>query len=148
MFWHVVKCFSAGQTWVCAVGLCLAVAALGADAVCIEGDTAQGASVDFLCFAFRVGGKILFGCAVDAACEGDFGDVQLVLQEGVNNLYHAFDSHCLFGDNKSAIGIGCGKLRLEGFALHLVLGCAVLDALCLVDCEDGRKKGVVLTEDE
>ena len=53
--------------------LSLLVATLGADAVFIQSNAAQGAAVD-LVVGLKLGGR-----SIDAASKGNFGDIQLVL---------------------------------------------------------------------
>ena len=118
------------------------IPALRADALFIQGDAAQRAAVDVvLGLKFR-GGR------VDAAGKGELGDVQLVLQQVVHDLDHAFHRHGLLGHHQTALGIGGGKLRLECGAPHLVGRRAVLDPLLFVNVKDGGQERVVLSQNE
>ena len=59
-----------------------------------------------------------------------------------------FHRHRFLSHHKAAVGISRAKLGLEGLAFHRVLRVAVLDALLLVNVEDGGQQRVVLAEHE
>ena len=88
------------------------------------------------------------GGSVDAAGKGDLGNVQLVLQQIIDDLDHAFHRQGLLGDHQAALRISGGQFGLESGALHLVLRGAVADPLLLVHLQDGGQKGVVLAQNQ
>lgn len=122
--------------------LLLLVAALGAAAVLVQRDAAERAAVDAPLDLELAGG------GVDAAREGDLRDIELVLEQRVDNLDHALHRHRLLGDDQAAVGIGGAELVAEGLALHGVGAVAVLDALLLVDVQNGRQQRVVLAQNQ
>ena len=123
-------------------GKLLAIAALRAYAFLIEGDTAERAALNFLLY------RELCASCVHTAGEGNLGDVELVLEQFIDDLDHAFNCHGLLGHNETGVRIGGSEGGLEGLTLHLVLRVAVLDALLLINVKDGRKKRIVLPENE
>lgn len=81
-----------------------------------------------------------------AACP--LGNVQLILQKLIHDFNHAFYGHGLFCYHKAAVGICGGKLGFEGFALHLVVGVAFLDALLFVYIKNCGQKGGVFAQNQ
>ena len=113
------------------------VAALRAHAV-HERDAAERAAI------FRRARREFARRHIDAARERDLHDIELVLEEGVDHLDHAFHGHRLLRDDETAVGISLAKLVLERGAFHRVRGRAVLDAFLLVDAENRRQERIVL----
>ena len=122
--------------------LFLAITALRAYAFFVQRDAAERAAVN----AAANGEFCRSG--IDSAGEGDFGNVQLVLQQVVDNLDHAFHGHGFLRHHQTAVRVGGGEFGLEGFALHGVARMSVADALLVVHVKDGGQQRVVLTEDE
>ena len=118
------------------------IAALRADAVFIQRNAAQRAAVNLVL------GLEFCGSCIDAAGKGNLCDVQLILQEIVDNLNHAFDRHGFLRHDEAAIGIRGRKSGLKRRALHDVVGRAVSDALLFIDVENRREKGIVLPQDK
>ena len=117
------------------------VAALRAHAV-HERDAAERAAI------FRRARREFARRHIDAARERDLHDIELVLEEGVDHLDHAFHGHRLLRDDEPGIGISLAKLVLERGAFHRVRGRAVLDAFILVDAENRRQERIVLAQHE
>ena len=122
--------------------LLLFISALGADTLLVQSNSAQGAAVNL------AAGGVFLGGGIDAAGKGELGNIQLILQQIINNLDHAFHGHGLLGDNQAAFRVSSGQLRLEGGALHFVGGGTVTNALSLVDTQNGGQKRIVLSQNQ
>ena len=86
--------------------LLLAVSALGANPVLIERDAAEGAAVNLLA------GVELGAGGIHATGEGEFGNVEFVLEQVIDNLDHALDGHRLLGHHEAGVA-AAGRLRGE-----------------------------------
>ena len=94
------------------------------------------------------GGLVFLCCRIDAAGESQFGNVEFVFQQLIDDLDHAFHRHRFFCDDQATFRVSGGKFRLEGGSLHLVGGSAVPDTLFFVDFQNHRQQGVILPQDQ
>lgn len=119
-----------------------AVSALGADAFFVQSDAAERATVDFV-VGFKLGRR-----RIDAAGERDFGNVQFILEEIVDDFDHAFYRQRLFGDNQTALGIRGREFGAERRPFHYVLRRAVADPRLFVNVENGGQQRVVFAQNQ
>ena len=124
------------------LGQLVAVAALGANALFVQGDAAERTAVNGF-----ANGELGRG-GVHTAGEGEFRNVELVLEQVVHDFYHALYGHSFFCYNQTAVGVGRGEFGLEGRALHFVVGVSVAYALLVVNVENGGEQWIVFTQDE
>mgnify|MGYP003293893755 CR=1 FL=1 len=124
------------------MGLRAFVPALGADAVFVQGDSAEGAAL------YGAFDREFLGGGINSAGEGDFRDVQLLFQEVIDNLDHALHRHGFLRHHKAAFRVGGGERGLERRPFHRVLRVAVLDALLFVDAQNRGEQRVVFAQNE
>ena len=118
------------------------VAAFRANAVLIQCNAAKRATINFVVCLEFCGGRI------DAAGKGKLCNIQLVLQQIVHNFNHTLDGHGFCCDNETTVWVCGGKFRLEGCALHLVLGMTIFNALFLIHIQDGGQQRAILSQNQ
>ena len=120
----------------------LFIAALGANALFIERNSAERTTVYF------ISGYKFFAGGIYSAGERNLCYVEFILQKVVDNFNHTLNGHRLLCYDKTTFGISLGKLRFEGGSLHDVIGCAAPYALLFIHIENGGQKRVVTAKYE
>ena len=71
----------------------LFVSTFGTHTFFVQGDAAERTTI------YLVLSLVFTRASVDTAREGNLGNVKLVLEQIVDDLYHTLYSHCLFSNN-------------------------------------------------